>query len=89
MAVDDYVLPLSRLVHQFKFSSQIALAQPLARLLLLAVLQARRTRGLPPVDTLVNVPLFQRRHWRRDTIKATCCVVRSPTGWVAGTQPLR
>ena len=40
-------------------------AQPLARLLLLAVLQARRTRGLPPVDTLVNVPLFQRRHWRR------------------------
>ena len=59
MAVDDYVLPLSRLVHQFKFSSQIALAQPLARLLLLAVLQARRTRGLPPVDTLVNVPLFQ------------------------------
>lgn len=42
-----------------------ALAQPLARLLLLAVLQARRTRGLPPVDTLVNVPLFQRRHWRR------------------------
>lgn len=65
VAVDDYVLPLSRLVHQFKFSSQIALAQPLARLLLLAVLQARRTRGLPPVDTLVNVPLFQRRHWRR------------------------
>lgn len=65
VAVDDYVLPLSRLVHQFKFSSQTALAQPLARLLLLAVLQARRTRGLPPVDTLVNVPLFQRRHWRR------------------------
>ncbi|WP_276526852.1 phosphoribosyltransferase family protein, partial [Enterobacter hormaechei] len=28
-------------------------------------LQARRTRGLPSVDTLVNVPLFQRRHWRR------------------------
>ena len=48
VAVDDYVLPLSRLVHQFKFSSQTALAQPLARLLLLAVLQARRTRGLPP-----------------------------------------
>jgi len=65
VAVDDYVLPLSRLVHQFKFSSQFALAQPLARLLLLAVLQARRTRGLPSVDTLVNVPLFQRRHWRR------------------------
>ncbi|MGA4582921.1 DNA utilization protein GntX [Enterobacter hormaechei] len=65
VAVDDYVLPLSRLVQTFKFSSQTALAQPLARLLLLAVLQARRTRGLPPVDTLVNVPLFQRRHWRR------------------------
>ena len=54
----DYVLPLSRLVHQFKFFSRIALA-PLARLLLLAVLRTRRTRGLPPVDTLVNVPLFR------------------------------
>lgn len=65
VAVDDYVLPLSRLVHQFKFSSQTRLAKPLARLLLLAVLQARRTRGLPKIDLIMNVPLFRRRHWRR------------------------
>lgn len=65
VAVDDYVLPLSRLVHQFKFSSQTRLAKPLARMLLLAVLQARRTRGLPKIDLIMNVPLFRRRHWQR------------------------
>jgi predicted amidophosphoribosyltransferase len=43
VAVDDYVPPLSRLIHALKFSGQSSLAQPLARLLLLAVLQARRT----------------------------------------------
>ena len=65
MAVDDYVPPLSRLIHALKFSGQIALARPLARLLLLAVLQARRTRALPKVDMVLNVPLYRRRHWRR------------------------
>ena len=65
VAVDDYVPPLSRLIHALKFSGQSALARPLARLLLLAVLQARRTRALPKVDMVVNVPLYQRRHWRR------------------------
>lgn len=65
MAVDDYVPPLSRLIHALKFSGQSSLAQPLARLLLLAVLQARRHRALPKIDRLVNVPLYRRRHWRR------------------------
>ncbi|GJL40833.1 DNA utilization protein GntX [Enterobacter asburiae] len=65
MAVDDYVPPLSGLVHALKFSGQSALAQPLARLLLLAVLQARRHRALAKVDMVVNVPLYRRRHWRR------------------------
>jgi len=63
--VDDYVLPLSGLIHRLKFSGQIALALPLARLLLLAVLQARRTQSLPRVDMVVSVPLYPRRHWRR------------------------
>ncbi|ENA0611495.1 DNA utilization protein GntX [Enterobacter bugandensis] len=65
VAVDDYLPPLSGLIHRLKFSGQSVLAQPLARLLLLAVLQARRTRALPRVDTIVNVPLFRRRQWRR------------------------
>ncbi len=65
MAVDDYVRPLSRLIHALKFSGQSSLAPPLARLLLLAVLQARRTRALPKIDMVVNVPLYRHRHWRR------------------------
>ncbi|MBT1872841.1 DNA utilization protein GntX [Enterobacter mori] len=65
VAVDNYVPPLSSLIHALKFSHQSVLAMPLARLLLLAVLQARRTRALPRVDMLMNVPLHHRRHWRR------------------------
>ncbi|HDR2891500.1 TPA: DNA utilization protein GntX [Enterobacter asburiae] len=65
VAVTDYVPPLSSLIHQFKFSRQSTLATPLARVLLLAILQARRTRALPQADCIVNVPLHARRHWRR------------------------
>lgn len=65
VAINDYQPPLSGLIHRFKFSRQSQLALPLARLLLLALLQARRTRTLPPVDMLIGVPLYQRRHWRR------------------------
>lgn len=65
VAVDDYVPPLSGLIHKLKFSGQTTLAHPLARLLLLAILQARRTRALPKVDMVMNVPLHPRRHWQR------------------------
>ncbi|MHA1002429.1 DNA utilization protein GntX [Leclercia pneumoniae] len=65
VAVCPYIPPVSRLVHQFKFSRRSQLAQPLARLLLLAILRARRTRALPPVEMIVSVPLWSRRHWRR------------------------
>jgi ComF family protein len=65
VAVDNYAPPLSGLIHKLKFAGQSVLAQPLARLLLLAVLQARRTRALPRVDAIVNVPLYRRRQWRR------------------------
>jgi ComF family protein len=65
VAVCGYVPPVSRLVHQFKFSRHSQLARPLARLLLLAILLARRTRELPPVEVIVSVPLWSRRHWRR------------------------
>ena len=65
VAVNDYVPPLSRLIHAFKFARQTTLASSLARVLLLALLAARRSRALPRVDLIVNVPLHRRRHWRR------------------------
>ena len=65
VAVDDYVQPLSGLIHKLKFTGQSQLASPLARLLVLAVLHARRVRALPNVDLIINVPLHSRRHWRR------------------------
>lgn len=65
VAVENYVQPLSGLIHKLKFSHQSQLAQPLSRLILLAVLRAKRTRALPKVDLIINVPLHSRRHWRR------------------------
>lgn len=65
IAVSDYVPPLNRLLHRFKFSHQPELAPALARLLLLTWLQARRSVGLERPDMILSVPLFQRRHWRR------------------------
>jgi ComF family protein len=60
--VNDYVPPLSHLIHQFKFCDKPELAPILARLMLL---NARKTSGLPRPDRLISVPLWQRRHWQR------------------------
>ena len=87
MAVDDYVRPLSRLIHALKFSGQSSLAPPLARLLLLAVLQARRTRALPKIDMVVNVPCIAVATGGVVTIRATCSAVRSPAGSAVDTLP--
>lgn len=65
VTVNAYRPPLSSLLHRLKFSRQSSLAQPLARLMLLALLQARRTRALADADLLVCVPLHRHRHWRR------------------------
>jgi ComF family protein len=65
VTVSGYTPPLSHLVHQMKFSHRPELARTLARLLLLAVRDAKRMRQLPAPDLLVNVPLWQHRHWRR------------------------
>lgn len=65
IAVNDYVAPLSSLIHRFKFSGKAELAPALARLLLLEYLHARQQYGLPRPDRLVSVPLWQKRHWRR------------------------
>ncbi|MDA8496662.1 DNA utilization protein GntX [Citrobacter sp. Igbk 17] len=65
VSVSDYVPPVRGLIHQLKFSRRNEIAPALARLLLLEVLQARRTHGSPLPDRLISVPLWQRRHWRR------------------------
>ncbi len=76
VTVADYAPPLSPLIHQLKFSRRSEIASALARLLLLEVLHARRTTGLQLPDRIISVPLWQRRHWRRDLIRAICCVSR-------------
>ncbi len=89
VAVDDYVPPLNRLIHALKFSGQSSLAQPLARLLLLAVLQARRHRALPKIDMVVNVPLYRRRTGGAAITRVTCSAVPSRGGSAAGMRPAR
>lgn len=63
--VNDYVPPLSSLIHRLKFSRQPEVARALARLLLLAVARAHREQGSPWPDRLISVPLHRRRRWRR------------------------
>lgn len=63
--VGRYNEPLSVLIHRFKFQNLWFLDRTLARLLLLAVLQARRTHSLSLPDVILAVPLHHRRHWRR------------------------
>lgn len=65
VAVNAYAPPLSALIHQLKFSRRPELAAALARLQLLAILDARRTTRLPLPDRIVSVPLYSRRQWRR------------------------
>ncbi|MCK3655576.1 competence protein ComF [Pasteurellaceae bacterium Macca] len=60
-----YQPPLSHWIHQFKYQQGFYLDQPLARLLLLAILQAKRERGLILPEVILPVPLFWQRHWRR------------------------
>ncbi|MBK4716118.1 MULTISPECIES: DNA utilization protein GntX [Tenebrionibacter/Tenebrionicola group] len=65
VAVGDYHAPLKTLAQRLKFRQTPALAAPLARLMLLRVLQARRERALALPELLVSVPLHRRRQWRR------------------------
>ena len=65
VAVNDYRPPLSTLIHRLKFSRQPEVAAALARLLLLAAMEARRRSGQPWPDRLIAVPLATRRQWHR------------------------
>jgi len=65
VAVNDYLPPLSTLIHRLKFLRQPEIASALARLLLLAAQNARRQQGHPWPDRLIAVPLATRRQWQR------------------------
>lgn len=61
----DYLPPLSRLLHKFKFSGNTALSVMLARLILLSFLQQHRDYGLRKPDILLCSPLHRQRLWQR------------------------
>ncbi|AUI65078.1 MULTISPECIES: phosphoribosyltransferase family protein [Glaesserella] len=63
--IADYKPPLTEWIHRFKFQQQYWLDQPLARLLLLAIYQARRTHQLILPDVIFPVPLYWQREWQR------------------------
>lgn len=63
--VTAYQPPLSTLVHGYKFNGATALAQALARLILLKVLYASGRRLIPRPEIIVCIPLHARRAWRR------------------------
>ncbi|MDO5055082.1 MAG: amidophosphoribosyltransferase [Pasteurella oralis] len=60
-----YVDLLSSLIHRFKFQNAFFLDRTLARLLLLAVHDARRTHALVLPEVILPVPLYRFRHWQR------------------------
>lgn len=63
--IGHYHEPLSTLIHQFKFQQQFFLDRTLARLLLLAIYQARRTHHLILPEVILPVPLHHKRQWQR------------------------
>lgn len=80
VAVSGYTPPLSQLVHQLKFSRRSQLAKPLARLLLLALLRARRSRGC---RMLICWSAYRSGHGvtgGAGLTRATCSVARWPAG---------
>lgn len=63
--ISAYKSPLAEWIHRFKFQHQHYLDFALARLLLLAIYQARRTHHLCLPDVILPVPLFWKRQWQR------------------------
>ncbi|EKX98637.1 comF family protein [Aggregatibacter actinomycetemcomitans Y4] len=63
--IGRYNEPLSTLIHRFKFQNQFWLDYTLARLLYLAIREARRTHQLPLPEVILPVPLHHFRQWRR------------------------
>lgn len=65
VVVGDYQPPLTKYIHQFKFNNKWWLDRTLARLLLLAIWQARRNHHLVLPELIMPVPLHHWRQWKR------------------------
>ncbi|PJG84325.1 amidophosphoribosyltransferase [Conservatibacter flavescens] len=66
VVASEYRKPLSDLIHRFKFQNQFWLDRTLARLLYLAIRQAKRTHGIALPEAVFSVPLYHTRQWQRN-----------------------
>ncbi|OCG00437.1 hypothetical protein A9G12_04935 [Gilliamella sp. wkB112] len=65
VAVSDYIHPLKKLIHHFKFNQRIEVNMALARLMFLAWYQRRQSLGIDKPDLVTCVPLHHIRYWSR------------------------
>ena len=63
--IGHYVEPLSTLIHRFKFQNQFWIDRTLARLMYLAVRDAKRNHQLMLPEVIIPVPLYHFRQWQR------------------------
>ncbi|MGF7432518.1 DNA utilization protein GntX [Pasteurella bettyae] len=63
--IGSYQPPLSILIHQFKFQNSFHFDRTLARLLFLAIREARCSHALPMPEVILPVPLHHLRQWQR------------------------
>lgn len=67
----DYKKPIITWIHRFKFQDQFWFDEALARLLFLAIREAKRTHGLTLPEVILPVPLYWQRHWKRSYNQAS------------------
>lgn len=63
--ISAYKSPLAEWIHRFKFQQQYQLDRGLARLLFLAIRNAKRTHALQLPEVILPVPLHWKRQWQR------------------------
>ena len=79
--IGRYNEPLSTLIHRFKFQKQFQLDRTLARLLYLAIREARRNHQLPLPEVILPVPLHHVRQWQRGYNQADL-LARQLSQWI-------
>lgn len=79
--IGRYDEPLSVLIHRFKFQNQFWLDRTLARLMLLAIMRAKREHCLTLPEVILPVPLHHFRQWRRG-YNQTALLARYLSRWL-------
>lgn len=79
--ISAYKAPLAEWIHRFKFQQQHHFDYALARLLLLAILDAKRQHGLQLPEVILPVPLFWKRQWQRGYNQAEL-IARPLSNWL-------